>query len=96
MAGDQADANEAYCSHNHQHEENYGSNGDARKSFEARIANNEVHLMSQFFNIKIRECTNISTHDNIVYRILKQLKMLGIDFDNKIYYVVLLGTHPNN
>jgi len=64
--------------------------------YESPTSTNKVHYITQLFNMKMKEGGNISEHVNYVYRILNQLVSLGINFDDEIYALCLLGSLPDS
>ena len=64
--------------------------------YEKPSANNKVHLMKKFFNLKMAEGTLITQHLNEFNTITNQLSYIEIDFDDEIRALILLASLSNN
>ena len=64
--------------------------------YEKSSANNKVHLMKKFFNLKMIEGTFVTQHLNEFNTITNQLSSVEIDFDDEIRALILLASLPNS
>ena len=64
--------------------------------YEKLFANNKVHLMKKFFNLKMAENASVAQHLNEFNTITNQLSSVEIDFDDKIHALIILASLPNS
>ena len=60
--------------------------------YEKPSASNKVHLMRWLFNLKMAEGSSVADHMNEFNVITTQLSSVEINFDDKIYALILLSS----
>ena len=64
--------------------------------YEKPSANNKMHLMKKFFNLKMAKGTPVTQHLNEFNTITNQLSSMEIDFVDEIKALILLVSLPNS
>ena len=64
--------------------------------YEKPSMNNKVFLMKKLFHLKIEEGVSMVTNLNELTMIVNQLSYVEIDFDEKVYALILLASLPHN
>ena len=64
--------------------------------YEKPSANNKVYLTTKLFNLKKAEDTPIAQYLNEFNTITNQLFIVGIEFDDEVYALILLASLPNS
>ena len=64
--------------------------------YDKSSANNKMHLMKKFFNLKMAKGTPVTQHLNEFNTITNQLSSVKIDFDDEIRALILLASLPNS